>query len=139
MKYYIATGLERAKAHNIVRDALNDLGHEITYDWTVHGSVQKTSLSRLKEVGHLELQAVKDADFVVVLLPGGNGTHTEFGLTIAYNKPVFLHASDSKFLELGDETCAFYHLNHVTQMKGSVEDMVITIDQHLKENLISTR
>ena len=41
MKYYIATGIKRAKEHNLIRNALNKLGHMITYDWTIHGSVKK--------------------------------------------------------------------------------------------------
>ena len=77
MKYYIATSIKRAKEHNLIRDALNEFGHQITYDWTVHGSVKNTSLELLKKVGQAEIEGVKYADFMVVLLPGGNGTHPE--------------------------------------------------------------
>lgn len=134
MKYYIATSLERVEAHTQVREALNKLGHEITYDWTIHGSVKSVSITRLKEVAHLEFNGVKNADFVVVLLPGGKGTHTELGASIGYNKPVFLHASDAKFLQLGEDTCAFYHHSAVISMKCPIEDLVNYIDQYLKKN-----
>jgi len=38
MKYYIATKLHNTANHNIVRDALNRIGHTITYDWTGRGT-----------------------------------------------------------------------------------------------------
>ncbi len=138
MKYYIATSLERASTHNIIRDALIKLGHVITYDWTIHGSVKNVSVNKLKEVGNLMLKGVKDADFVVVLLPGGKGTHTELGASLAYNKPVFLHASDAKFLQLGEDTCAFYHLKEIISMNCPLEDFAKYIDRYLiKHFLIS--
>jgi hypothetical protein len=62
--------------HNSVRDALKNRGHEISYDWTLHGSVKSVSKERLREVASLELDGISEADFVVVLLPGGNGTHS---------------------------------------------------------------
>ena len=79
MNYYIATSLSRMTAHNVVRDALKKCGHEISYDWTLHGSVKSVSKERLREVAELELDGISKADFVVVLLPGGNGTHLELG------------------------------------------------------------
>jgi hypothetical protein len=138
MKYYIATSLKRIKAHNMVRDALNKLGHEITYDWTKHGNVKNTSISRLKEVAHSEINGVKEATFIVVLLPGGIGTHTELGASIAYNKIIFLHSLDEKVFQHGEEFAfAFYHHNQVTRINCSLENLAISIDQILiTQNLI---
>lgn len=134
MKYYIATSLQRANVHNIVRDALNKLEHVITYDWTIHGSVKNTSINKLREIGTLELNGIKNADFVVILLPGGRGTHTELGFSIAYNKLIFLHTFDAKFLQLGEDTCAFYHLEQIISMKCPLEEFIKYIDQYLIKN-----
>lgn len=109
MKYYIATSLSRMTAHNIVRDGLKNWGHEISYDWTFHGSVKSISKERLREVAVLELDGISEADFVVVLLPGGKGTHLELGFAIARKKKIFLHSEDSSVFELGTQTNAFYH------------------------------
>ncbi len=109
MKFYIATSLSRMKAHQTVRDSLKQEGHEISYDWTVHGNVKSTSKERLQEVAILELKGILAADFVVVLLPGGVGTHVELGFALGNQKKVFLHAEDPQFFELGPQTCAFYH------------------------------
>lgn len=127
MRYYIATRLERAGDHNQLRDALGARGHEITYDWTTHGPVFRHGLARIREVAQLELEGVLAADFVVVLLPGGRGTHAELGMALATGKPVFLHQTiydlpdfvdedgcawprrSPDLFEAVAETCAFYH------------------------------
>lgn len=125
MKYYIATTLSRAAAHHAVRDALKD--HAITYDWTVHGSVKSVSKERLRQVAALELQAITNADFVVVLLPGGYGTHLELGFAIASGKKIFLHSEDPLTFELGPQTNAFYHHPDVTQLVCPLEEVASAI------------
>jgi hypothetical protein len=82
MKYYIATSLERAAFHNLVREDLKKFRCEVTYDWTTHGSVKNTSKARLQEVAHAEFQGILESDFVLVLLPGGKGTHAELVLLL---------------------------------------------------------
>ncbi|NGX56730.1 MAG: hypothetical protein K1060chlam5_00976 [Candidatus Anoxychlamydiales bacterium] len=132
MKYYIATSIKRAKEHNLIRDTLNKLGHMITYDWTIHGSIKKTSLKRLKEVGENMVDAIKHADFIVVLLPGGKGTHTELGASLAYNKPVFVHTLDLNLMQLGDQTCAFYYHRLIKHVDCSLEKGAEFINQQLE-------
>lgn len=127
MKYYIATSLSRTTAHNLVRDALKMLRHEISYDWTVHGSVKLVSKERLREVSIRELKGVSEADFVVVLLPGGNGTHLELGFAIASGKRVFLHSEDPALFELGPQTNAFYHHPDVTCLSCPLADVAALI------------
>lgn len=121
MKFYIATRLERAADHNLVRDQLVEMGHEITYDWTAHGSVQKEGAARIREVALAETRGVQEADFVVVLLPGGRGTHAELGLALAFGIPVLIHSreEDGFFADDG-RTCAFYHHPLVTRFEGPI-------------------
>ena len=109
MKYYIASKLENHAEHNRVRDMLNALGHEITYDWTHHGPVYRSGLDRVREVAQLETQGVLDADFVVVLWPGGRGTHVELGVALAAGKPVIFISAVEDHHAATQETCAFYH------------------------------
>ena len=123
MKYYIATSLSRVTAHHTIRDTLKELGHEIVYDWTFHGSVKSVSKERLQQVATLELGAIAEADFVVVLLPGGNGTHLELGFAIAKGKKVFLHSEDPLAFELGPQTNAFYHHPDVTRLVCPLADL----------------
>lgn len=127
MNYYIATSLSRMIAHNQVRDALKRFGHEISYDWTSHGSVKSSSKERLREVSIRELNGVSEADFVVVLLPGGNGTHLELGFAIASGKKVFLHSEDPELFELGPQTNAFYHHPDVNCLSCPLADLAVLI------------
>lgn len=133
MKFYIATSLSRMTDHRIVRDMLRQCGHEISYDWTLHGSVKSVSKERLQEVASLELNGVAEADFVVVLLPGGNGTHLELGFALARGKKVFLHTEDSFIFELGPQTNAFYHHPDVTRLHCPLAEVGTTVHSLLMQ------
>ncbi len=127
MKYYIATSTERIAAHNLVRDQLNQWGHVITNDWTTHGNVRNSSLARLREVAVAMVQGVVEADFVLVLLPGGKGTHTELGLSLGGGKKVFIHSEDPSAFELGPQVCAFYHHPSVVRLSGPIEQVAALV------------
>ncbi len=131
MKFYIATSLSRAGAHNMIRDSLQALQHEIAYDWTLHGSVKSVSYERLQEVAILELNGVLESDFVVVLLPGGHGTHLELGFALASGKKIFLHSEDPSLFELGPQTNAFYHHLNLMRLTCPLEDMAALIHSEL--------
>ncbi len=127
MKYYIATTLSRAGDHNIVRDGLNQCGHEIVYDWTSHGSVKSTSKERLREVCLNELKGLSNSDFVAVLLPGGHGTHLELGFSLASGKRVFLHSEDPTLFEIGPQTNAFYHHPEIIRLTCPLIELAAAI------------
>jgi len=136
MKYYIATSLLRMTAHNIVRDALKTIGYEITYDWTLHGSVKLVSKERLREVAVLEFDGVSEADFIIVLLPGGGGTHIELGFAIAKGIKVFLHSEDPLAFELGPQTNAFYHHPDITQLHCPLAEVCAKVHSSLAQSEI---
>jgi nucleoside 2-deoxyribosyltransferase len=135
MKYYIATSLLRIADHNLVRDAFSRCGYELSYDWTLHGSVQQVSIERLKEVATLELNAIVQADFVVVLLPGGKGTHVELGFAIGNNKKIFLHSEDGSLFDLGPQTNAFYHHSELIRLCCPLVDVADRVHSNLSNAL----
>jgi hypothetical protein len=110
MQVYIATRLERHLQHNLVRDALARFGVGCSYDWTTHGPVFREGIPRIREVAKAEIDGVLQADAVVVLLPGGRGTHAELGAALAAKKPVIVHSfcAETDFGN-GSDACAFYH------------------------------
>ncbi|HXW53853.1 MAG TPA: nucleoside 2-deoxyribosyltransferase [Myxococcota bacterium] len=114
--FYIATSLSRARDHNHVRDALITNGHRITYDWTMHGSVKTSTVERLSEVAHSETDGVLSAEIVVILLPGGYGTHAELGMALALKKKIILHSVDTEVFTACEKTCAFYHHRDVLKL-----------------------
>jgi nucleoside 2-deoxyribosyltransferase len=131
MKYYIATSLQRSTDHNLVRDTLKNFGHALSYDWTSHGSVKSVSIERLQEVAIFELNGVLEADFVIVLLPGGKGTHLELGFALGNNKKIFLHSEDRSLFDLGPQTNAFYHHPNLTLLCCPLAEVATTVHSSL--------
>ena len=69
------------------------------------------ALARHAEIAVQELNGVCEADVLVVLLPGGFGTHVEIGAALALGKPVILCAPNQKTLETPYPCVFHYHPN----------------------------
>ena len=123
MKYYIATKLENHAEHNRVRDALNAAGHECTYDWTSHGPVYARGLAVIEQTAQLEHEGVAEADTLIMLWPGGRGTHVELGMAIALQKRCLIVSDVEDHHGATKETCAFYHHPHV-EMLRTVDELL---------------
>ena len=127
MRFYVASKLENATRVRALRDRLVALGHEPTYDWTAHGSVQDQGEERIREVAIAEMMGVLLADVVIVLFPGGRGTHTELGAALAH--AVLNGRGGKRVVLIGDppiedgRTCAFYH--HPLVVRVASEDEFI--------------
>jgi nucleoside 2-deoxyribosyltransferase len=52
-----------------------------------------------------ELAGIREADVLLVLLPGGCGTHVEIGAALALGKPVIIHAPDRATLRRHTRAC----------------------------------
>lgn len=113
-RVYIATRLDAADRVRALRDALLERGVLLTYDWTTHGSVQSEGPARIAEVALAEASGVEDADMVVVLLPGGRGTHVELGIAIGAGVPVVLVGEQAG---ADGHICAFYRHRLVTTVR----------------------
>lgn len=126
MRFYVASGLEnRDRAREIIQ-LLSERGHMPTYDWTAHGDVRGEGAERLMAVASNEVSAVRDAELVIVMLPGGQGTHTELGIALATraNKRILLWSATGEEFEDGPKTCAFYHHLAVEQLACPYEALV---------------
>ncbi len=90
MKFYIASGLQNKEVVRDVANQLKEKGHIHTYDWTKNEHI--STIEELREIGQKEKEAVLEADTVIVLLPGGKGTHIELGLALGQEKrSTFIH------------------------------------------------
>ena len=131
MKFYIATRLENAEAHRQVARILTAAGWELTYDLTAHGSVQREGEARIAEVDAAKAAGSTAADVVIVLLPGGRGTHCELGMAIALCKSIFILADpESGFFAQDERTCAFYHSSNVHRVEGGILDLLEAALRH---------
>lgn len=119
MKFYIASALENVATVRRVANILKAAGHHHTYDWTVHGSVQSEGPERLTEVAEAERQGVLNADMVIIILPGGRGTHAELGIALGDQpKKIIICAEDANAYLLEGRTCSFYWSDLVHRIVG---------------------
>lgn len=99
-----------------------------TYDWTRNDRC--STIEDLKEIGLLEKEAVLDADFVIVLLPAGKGSHIEFGIALGQGKKIYLYSANDD-LNNFETTSTFYHLSGVEKLNGTIDELInkVTKDQ----------
>lgn len=119
MKIYVASGLENVENARSLCTRLKIADHTITYEWMKHGAVWDKGERVVRDVATQEMSGVRHADVVVVLLPGGRGTHVELGAALALGKPVII-VSDPP-LTICKETCAFHWLSGIIRVKSQDE------------------
>lgn len=129
MKYYIASRLENAETVKRVSAVLTAAGHTLTYDWTEHGSVQKENPERITQVAELERTGVYEADIIIIILPGGRGTHVELGLALAqrHRSEIVICAETDELFQQDERTCAFYWVEGVRRVTGTIDEWLAEI------------
>lgn len=125
MKFYIASGFKNIGMVRNVSEKLKNRGYIHTYDWTENENV--TTLEELKVIGEKEKTAVIEADFIVVLLPAGKGSHIELGIAIGNGKKIYLY-SPNKEIDKMETTSTFYHLPEIEKCIGTLDELVEVID-----------
>jgi nucleoside 2-deoxyribosyltransferase len=116
MRFYIASGFENKEKVRWVSRKLVEAGHTHTYDWTKNN--RASTEGELRAIGVDERNAVLESDVVLVLLPGGKGTHTELGMAIGLKKNIYLFSS--KRLDPATAT-TFYYLDGINHYHGKIE------------------
>lgn len=100
MKLYVAAGFEHAEAATALMDELRRRGHKITFDWTIYRPLVldgwKPDAEELESIAAEELEGVKEAHALAVLLPGGKGTHVELGAALSMRKPVCIFGEQTR-------------------------------------------
>jgi nucleoside 2-deoxyribosyltransferase len=132
-RFYIASSLSNAEAVKALRNDLVDAGYRSAYDWTVHGSVQHMP-HKWTEIAEAEIEGVFDADFVVVLLPGGRGTHVELGIALARSVPIILVGSAAQLITDG-RVCVFYFDSEIHRVNAA-EDVLAKVAELEEKGVI---
>lgn len=125
-KFYVASSFKNVKSVHYVTSQLVAKGYIHTYDWTKNVNARKTHTSTLEdliEIGQHEMKAVMESDFIVVLLPGGKGTHIELGMALGHKKKIFLYSQDGAINNL-ENTSTFYHLPEVEKCYGTLDNLL---------------
>ncbi len=138
MRFYIATGLENVERAKELSAVLSRNGHELTYDWTAHGDVRSMGKDKMAEVAFSEVRAVRDAELVVALLPGGFGTHTEIGVAIASrsNKRILIWSETGEAFRDPKQSCTFYFHPAVERIVCSFEELIEKLDADRIESML---
>lgn len=121
MKYYIASSFANKEIVNQTIKSLNNLGFNNTYNWTLNEKADNKL--KLKNIGIEELNAVKDADILITILPGGKGTHIEMGIALCCNKPVIIAYFNEELISI-ENSATFYHLDNVKHILVTEENIV---------------
>ncbi|WP_078382762.1 group-specific protein [Sutcliffiella halmapala] len=120
-KFYVASSFQNQETVRIVSRQLKDQGYIQTYDWTKNK--RASTFEELKEVGQAEKTAVMEADFLIVLLPAGKGSHIEFGIALGQGKKIFLYSHNNEVNNF-ETTSTFYHLSEVEKVIGTIDDLI---------------
>lgn len=107
-KIYIASSIHNVEMVRAVDKRLVDAGASITYRWHEHGYITDKTL--WPSIAEAEANGVLSADNVLVLLPGGFGTHVEIGIALGSGKKVILYAyNDKAWTDASGKICIFHH------------------------------
>lgn len=121
MKFYIASSFSNKNEVRHVSEKLKSKGYTHTYDWT--NNEKASSFKDLREIGQQEKNAIINADFIVVLLPAGKGSHIEFGIALGQGKRIYLYSPNEEINNF-ENTSTFYYLPEVEIVIGSIDDLV---------------
>lgn len=121
MNFYVASSFHNIKQVRDVSKRLKRKGYFHTYDWTQNS--RASTVEELKKIGEKEKQAIIESDVILVLLPGGKGSHVELGIALGLNKRVILYSPHNEISDF-PLTTTFYHLPEVEVCTGTVEELV---------------
>jgi nucleoside 2-deoxyribosyltransferase len=122
-RFYLATRIDRIEQATALSDALETHGWQRTFAWNDAG--QGTRETR-GATALAELEGVRRADVLIVLLPGGFGTHVEIGAALALGKPVILHSPDRTTLETPYPCVFHYHPSVKLFISGALDVSAIS-------------
>ncbi|WP_299745880.1 nucleoside 2-deoxyribosyltransferase [uncultured Rossellomorea sp.] len=132
MKFYVASSFQNIDQVRDVCERLKRIGYTHTYDWTQNS--RASTVEELRRIGEKEKQAIIESDVILVLLPGGKGSHVELGIALGLNKRVILYSPNNEISDFA-QTTTFYHLSEVEVCTGSVDELLeyaTTAKSHFK-------
>lgn len=122
MKFYIGTSFKNVEVMNKLSDELQSFGWVHTFDWSEE-LLEEETVSDFIRFSLLEKKAIQESDIVIILLPGGRGTHVEIGLALASEKEIYLWSEDGKDFDLKDSV-NFYYDPKINRVTGDLDRLV---------------
>lgn len=120
MKFYVGSSFKNNQLVNYISKEFSKFDWENTHNWAENIKVNETQ-SDLISSSIQEKEAIKSADVIIIVLPGGLGTHIEIGMALAWEKKVYLCSTDEKLL---NGTVNFYYLPDIIKLSGNIDDII---------------
>jgi hypothetical protein len=126
-KVYVASKLDN---WTVVKDAqklLKMAGLEISYDWATdygdncHGANAYSNDEKLEQCTSEMMAICEDTDCLLLCLPGGRGSHFEFGLAYGLELPVVVYAP------ILDDLITFHKLKGVEIYRDFLEAILAVV------------
>ncbi|PKH08702.1 group-specific protein [Planomicrobium sp. MB-3u-38] len=130
MKFYIASSFANKDKVREAASILRKAGYVHTFDWTAN--LRASSVEDLELYGTLEKKAVLEADFLIVLLPAGKGSHIELGIALGQGKTVYLLSESEELFDF-EVTSTFYYLPEVRILVGKLRDNIETVQKFITQ------
>ncbi|KPL58861.1 nucleoside 2-deoxyribosyltransferase [Rossellomorea vietnamensis] len=121
MKFYIASSFANKDLVRYVSHKLEQKGYTQTYDWT--RNERASTVKDLQRIGQNEKDAITDSKVVIIILPGGKGSHVELGMALGHGKRIILYSPNGEINDFASTT-TFYHLPEVEKCSGSIDELV---------------
>ncbi|MCR8847530.1 nucleoside 2-deoxyribosyltransferase [Rossellomorea sp. SC111] len=121
MKFYIGSSFANKDLVRYVSDRLEQKGFIQTYDWT--RNERPATVKDLQHIGQNEKDAITDSNVVIIILPGGKGSHVELGIALGLGKRIILYSPNGEVHDFANTT-TFYHLPEVEKCSGSTEELL---------------
>ncbi len=133
-RFYIATGFQNKAEHAKVKHLFELHGWTCTYDWTLKGE-PNSPIEELAQIAEEEIKGVLEADVLIVLLPGGRGTHTELGAALGAGIPVVLWTPDAAMRTAPGMASVFYchHSVSIVDHLDGVDRLLVVAEQMRRE------
>ncbi len=122
MKFYVGTSFKNSEIVNYFSQELKKHGWKHTYNWAENISENET-LEDLKEHSILEEKAINESDVVIIILPGGRGTHVELGIAVALNKKIYLCTENKDDFSI-ENTVPFYESPKIEKIFGTKDEII---------------
>lgn len=106
MRFFVSSRKDRSARADALSKELEKHGWQRTFAWKPEDGEGPEGNAAIAKA---ELDGVLQADILIALLPGGNGTHVEIGAALALGKPVILHAPDRETLNQPYPCVFHYH------------------------------
>ena len=121
MKFYISSSYENRDLVRVASFLFSQNEFTNTYDWTFNEKAE--TFEEFRIIGEEEKAGILEADFFVMILPAGKGSHVELGMAIATNKRIYLYSPDEEIYNL-ENTETYYFLPEVRPFVGGMAEFI---------------